>query len=121
MRFLSTLGSITIWGYGGYMVLQGMEMIRLGRARPEEVMSVGALVAFISYLWRFYGPVHNLSPMNDRIQRAATSAERVFETLDTNPDIQDAADAVAMPRSSGGSVSRTSRFTTRPGPTSWRT
>jgi len=70
-------------------------------AREGEVLTVGALVAFISYLWRFYGPVHNLSHMNDRIQRAATSAERVFETLDTHPEVQDAPDAVEMPHIQG--------------------
>lgn len=101
MRFLSTLGSITIWGYGGYLVLRGMELVRQGSAHEGEVLTVGALVAFISYLWRFYGPVHNLSHMNDRIQRAATSAERVFETLDTNPEIQDAPNAVEMPEIQG--------------------
>ncbi|HIE52962.1 MAG TPA: ABC transporter ATP-binding protein [Armatimonadetes bacterium] len=84
MRFLSTLGFITIWGYGGYQVITG------------GGVTLGVLTAFISYLWRFYGPVHSLVRMNERIQRAATSAERVFEILDTLPDVADAPNAVEL-------------------------
>ena len=45
--------------------------------------------------------MHQLSHMNDRIQRVAASAERVFELIDTKPDIADADDAIEIPRIEG--------------------
>jgi len=84
--FVTSLGFVSIWGYGGYMVITGQSGITLG-----------VLVAFISYLWRFYGPLQNLSRMSQRIQRAATAAQRVFEVLDSRPDVPDSPDARPMP------------------------
>jgi len=76
-----------VWGYGGSVVLNSR----------GELMTVGALMAFINYLWRFYGPVQTLSAVNDQVQAAATAAERVFELIDTKPDIDDDEDAVDLP------------------------
>ena len=44
---------------------------------------------FTSYMYRFYGPVESLCRLNHRFQRAATSAERVFDVLDTHPEVID--------------------------------
>ncbi|MCS6859047.1 MAG: ABC transporter ATP-binding protein/permease, partial [Abditibacteriales bacterium] len=82
---------ITVWGYGGSIVLNSQ----------GERMTVGALIAFINYLWRFYGPVQTLSAVNDQVQAAATAAERVFELLDTKPEIDDDEDAVDLPAIKG--------------------
>jgi ATP-binding cassette subfamily B protein len=88
--FIMSLGSLAIWGYGGLLV-----------ARGDKGVSLGMLVAFTSYLWRFYGPVQNVSRMSQRLQRAATSAQRVFEVLDTSPDVRDASTAKELPRIEG--------------------
>ena len=69
----TTLGSILIFSVGGYMVMKGMA-------------TVGTLVAFTSYLWRFYMPVQRFGRMNHWLQRSLTSAERVFEILDADPE-----------------------------------
>ncbi|MGQ9525514.1 MAG: ABC transporter ATP-binding protein [Armatimonadota bacterium] len=76
--FVMSLGGLAIWGYGGWMV-----------ATNQPGVTLGVLVAFTSYLWRFYGPVQNISRMSQRLQRAATAAQRVFEVLDTRPDVRD--------------------------------
>jgi ATP-binding cassette subfamily B protein len=55
----------------------------------------------LQYLYRFYAPVHALCSMNDRIQSVAASAERVFELIDTQPDVDDAADAIDLPTVEG--------------------
>jgi len=83
MGFVTTLGSLIVWGYGGAQVIRGE-------------LTLGVLVAYIGYLWRFYAPVQQLSQMNDRIQRAATAAERVFEVLDTEPEVVDAPGAIEL-------------------------
>lgn len=84
MGFLTVLGTLTVWGYGGYRVI------------VEHDLTLGTLIVFIGLIWRFYGPVHNLSHMSDRIQQVATSAERVFELLDTQPEIQSAPNALRL-------------------------
>ena len=48
-------------------------------------------------MYRFYGPVESLCRLNHRFQRAATSAERVFEVLDTHPEVIDQPGAMTMP------------------------
>ncbi|NKB66019.1 MAG: ATP-binding cassette domain-containing protein [Candidatus Latescibacteria bacterium] len=84
MTFITSIGTIIIWWVGGHKVLDG-------------ALTLGAFVAFTQYMYRFYGPVESLCRLNHRFQRAATSAERVFEVLDTHPEIVDQDQAVPMP------------------------
>ncbi len=88
MTFLTSLGTLIIWWMGGNKVLSGS-------------LSIGEFVAFTGYMWQFYGPVESLCRLNHRFQRAATSAERIFEVLDTQSDVADRPGAVSMPRISG--------------------
>jgi ATP-binding cassette subfamily B protein len=81
--FTTSIGFLVVWGYGGYLVIQGD-------------LSLGSMMAFIGYLWRFYAPIQNLTRFTHRLQRAATAAERIFEILDTPPEIQDAPDAIDL-------------------------
>lgn len=69
----TALGAILIFSVGGHMVMRGEA-------------TVGTLVAFIGYLWRFYRPVQQFGRMNHRLQHSLTSAERVFEILDADPE-----------------------------------
>ncbi|NLC56673.1 MAG: ABC transporter ATP-binding protein [Armatimonadetes bacterium] len=89
LGFLSTVGTLSIWAYGGYLVI------------VKQTLTPGVLVAFLQYLMRFYQPMYRLSMMNDRIQHVATSAERVFELMDTRPDVEDAPDAEPIPTIEG--------------------
>jgi ATP-binding cassette subfamily B protein len=73
VQIQTSLGSILIFVVGGYMVINGLE-------------SIGTLVAFMGYLWRFYRPVQEFGRMNHRMQHCVTSAERVFEILDADPE-----------------------------------
>ena len=47
-------------------------------------------------MMQFFGPVRTLCEMNERFIRAGTSAERVFEIMDTPPSVADKDDAVAL-------------------------
>ncbi len=73
--FLVALGGLLVWGLGGYWVI----------TQPDR-LTLGTLVAFIGYMSQFYGPVAFLARMNDSVQQAATSAERVFEIIDAVPE-----------------------------------
>lgn len=76
LTFATSLGTVIIWGYGGYLVI------------TDGSLSVGDLVAFLYYLNQFYNPLRGLSGFSDVIQQASTAAERVFEILDTEPEVK---------------------------------
>jgi ATP-binding cassette subfamily B multidrug efflux pump len=54
-------------------------------------------MAFVNYQWRFWGPISAISKVYSQVLSAMASAERVFEFLDTEPEIQNAPDAVPLP------------------------
>ena len=78
--FVMMLGSLVIWGLGGYMVVTGKVF------SSESALTAGGLVAFINYMWMFYGPVQFFVGLNETFISALTSAERVFEVLDAEPE-----------------------------------
>lgn len=84
LSLLMSMGSFIIWIFGGYQVLL-------------NAMTLGTLMAFSGYLMQFYSPFQNFSRVLDWTTRSLTAAERVFEILDTEPDIRDASNAVSMP------------------------
>ncbi|MHC5059453.1 MAG: ABC transporter ATP-binding protein, partial [Planctomycetota bacterium] len=86
-----------IMASGGLLVryVGGMGVI------SKEGMTVGILIAFAGYLWRFYGPLQSITRLNDWLTRSLTAAERVFEILDTEPGITESGDAVALPELEG--------------------
>ena len=88
MAFITYLGTVIIWWVGGRKVMGGD-------------LTLGDFIAFTGYMWQFYLPVETLCRLNHRFQHAATSAERVFEILDAEPDIADAPHAMALPEVAG--------------------
>ena len=64
-------------------------------------LTVGTLITFGSLLWRFYGPLQMLTRLNDWITRSLTSAERVFEVLDAEPEVKEAEEPVRVPSLEG--------------------
>ena len=88
MQLITFSGSILIWLVGGWQIFQGD-------------LTLGTLVMFQSYMMQFFGPVSTLCQMNERFIRAGTSAERVFEILDTPPTVADKKDAIALANITG--------------------
>ncbi len=60
-------------------------------------VTIGALIALSQYVWRFWQPVINLSNFYNQILIANSAAERVFQVLDTEPDITNKAGAIELP------------------------
>lgn len=83
-------------------------------AVPGEPVTVGVVVAFIAYLQQFYAPVRDLSMVYNLMQSAMASAERIFEVLDTRPQITDRPDAYPLPRATGDVVFDGVEFGYRP-------
>ena len=87
---LSTIGLAIVLGFGGYLALQ-----------TPPLITVGVIVSFLVYVRRFFQPVQQLAQLSAQLQSAMAGAERIFELLDTEPDLADAAGAVEMPLISG--------------------
>ena len=81
--FVAALGMVAVLGIGARMVTQG-------------VLTVGTLVAFLSYLQSLYGPIRSLVEIDNVFQQAIAAGERIFELLDEEPEITDAPDAVEL-------------------------
>jgi ABC-type multidrug transport system fused ATPase/permease subunit len=56
----------------------------------------GTLVAFVLYIQRFFDPIRDMVLQYTQIQRAMAGGERIFEVLDTEPEIVDAPDAIEL-------------------------
>ena len=80
------------WGIGSMvMYLIGVRFIGL----PE--VTVGVLVAFGTYINMFWHPIMNLSNFYNQLVTNVSAAERIFEILDTDPDIKDESNAIELP------------------------
>lgn len=88
---LMRIGTVLVWLVGGYMVIRG----------TDQTVTIGTLTAFIGWVALFYGPIMELANSNRMITRAASSAQRVFEVLDTPPEIFSRAAAVKKDRLEG--------------------
>ncbi|KLV27325.1 ABC transporter ATP-binding protein [Niallia circulans] len=64
-------------------------------------VSTGTLVAFIGYVNNFWNPVINMGNFYNALITASAYLERIFETLDVEPDIKDQPKAIPMPTIKG--------------------
>jgi ABC-type multidrug transport system fused ATPase/permease subunit len=81
MMFLGSLGTVLI-------LLYGVGLVQVGD------ITVGSLVAFVGYLALFYTPINQLHSVNHMLQHALASGERLFEIIDTVPEVQEAPNAI---------------------------
>jgi len=87
MRFCTQIGMLVIWLLGGWWTIQNVQYTQAHGEPMSGGMTVGALVAFTGYMNLFYRPIHMIAHMDRMFNRAATSAQRIFEVLDTEPAI----------------------------------
>jgi len=80
---VSGLGTAIVLGYAGSLVMQ-------------REITVGELAAFILYLGMFFGPIQTMGDLYNAVLSAAASAERIFQLLDTEPQIKDRPDATGL-------------------------
>ncbi len=85
---LSVLGSVLVWVYGGWLVIEGE-------------IGLGALVAFTMYLMMIQMPFRFLGWMLMLEQRAKASAGRIFEILDETSEIKDKENKIEMEKLEG--------------------
>ena len=83
LRFISMLGGVLVLGFGARMVV-------------NDQLSLGTLVAFLSYITSFYDPLRRLTEVDNVFQQAIAAGARIMELLDAEPEINDAPDAIVL-------------------------
>ncbi|KLO22465.1 MULTISPECIES: ABC transporter ATP-binding protein [unclassified Marinitoga] len=84
------------WGIGSVVVFYlSVKMINLNE------VTVGTVVAFVGYISMFWRPIMNLSNFYNSLVTNISAAERIFEILDTEPNIINPENAEIMPKING--------------------
>ena len=64
---------------------------------PDATLTVGLLIAFTSYIGRFWAPINTLASFYNSLLTAISYLERIFETIDEPIRVKDAPDAKELP------------------------
>jgi ATP-binding cassette subfamily B protein len=80
------------WGMGTIVVFwYGVHLLNTG------TITIGLLIAFTGYIGMFWHPVMEISNLYNTLVSNMSGAERIFEILDINPEIQDRPEAIVLP------------------------
>ena len=83
LGLVSGIGIAIVLGYGGSLV-------------TRHDMTVGDLALFILYVQMFFGPIQTMGDLYNGILSAGACAERIFQLLDTVPQVIDRPNASAL-------------------------
>ncbi len=78
---LANLGTAIVFGYGGWLYIQGD-------------VGIGTLVAFTGYLANFFDPVQQLSQLYNTFLAATAALDKIFDVMDVEPQLTEAPEAV---------------------------
>jgi len=84
LGLIANFGMVLIVWYGGLSVMRGQ-------------LTLGELVAFTTYLTQLVQPVRRLGMIIPALAMASAAGERVFEILDAESDVREAAEAIELP------------------------
>ncbi|HET7574089.1 MAG TPA: ABC transporter ATP-binding protein, partial [Solirubrobacterales bacterium] len=87
VELLSAVGTAVILLFGGYQALN----LDPG---PDRAAQIGVVVAFVGYLNRFFEPIQELSQLYTTYQQGMAALDKIFDLLDTPPDMVDAPGAI---------------------------
>lgn len=98
VRMSDSFGSAIDFSWGiGCIALYFFGIVVL----KEEHISVGTFIAFGTYINMFWQPINNLSNFYNQIITNIAGAERIFEIIDTEPEIVDGKEAMELPEIEG--------------------
>ena len=80
-----------------------------------KLAAVGTFYIFIDYMRRFFLPLRDLTAKYSVMQSSMASAERIFQLLDTQPEVVDVSRDLAPDLGARGGAAADARATTRPG------
>jgi ATP-binding cassette subfamily B protein len=81
VELLSAIGSAAIILYGGYQAI-------------DHRIEIGVMVAFVGYLNLFFDPIQQISQLYTTYQQGMAALDKIFDLLDTEPDMVDRPDAL---------------------------
>jgi len=81
VELLAAIGTAVILLYGGSQAIEG-------------AIQIGVIVAFVGYLATFFEPIQELSQLYTTYQQGMAALDKIFDLLDTEPDMVDAPDAI---------------------------
>ncbi|HET6832027.1 MAG TPA: ABC transporter ATP-binding protein [Solirubrobacterales bacterium] len=81
VELLSAIGTAAILLFGGYQVVDGN-------------VEIGVLIAFVGYLQTFFDPIQQISQLYTTYQQGMAALDKIFDLLDTEPDLVDPPDAI---------------------------
>ncbi len=84
----------------------GISLVLLGGGilLSKQMITIGVIAAFLSYINRFFQPMQRLSNLLNQLSRSMASCERIFEILDEQPEIEDPENALDNPEIKQGEV-----------------
>lgn len=100
--FLGILATGVVLWFGGAAVING-------------TITIGIVVAFLTYVTRFFQPIQELTQLYAMMQSAMAGGERVINLLDSPPTVTDRPDAIDAPPLDGHIELRDVRFAYRDG------
>ena len=83
VQIVGAFGTCVVLWLGGMSIINGS-------------ITLGIVIAFLLYVEKFFRPLVNLTTFYNTVQSAMSAAERIFVTLDTEPRIADAPDAIEL-------------------------
>lgn len=89
VQVLSAVGPAALYGYGGYLVVQGQ-------------IGLGTVVAFATYLTRLYAPASSLASVNTTVIGALALFDRVFRFLDVEQSVPEPDTPQSLPTPAAG-------------------
>ncbi len=102
-EFLQSFGPILVIFYGSYLV-----------ATSGGAFTIGELVTFYGFLSHLYLPTRRLADYSAQLAQKLAALDRVFEVLDSQPDIQDNPNAMPLLKAAGALEFRDVQFAYTP-------
>jgi ABC-type multidrug transport system fused ATPase/permease subunit len=81
VELLASVGTAAILLYGGTQAI-------------DHAIQIGTIIAFVGYLQVFFEPIQQLSQLYTTYQQGMAALDKIFDLLDTAPDMIDAPDAI---------------------------
>ncbi|MDX6623625.1 MAG: ATP-binding cassette, subfamily bacterial [Solirubrobacterales bacterium] len=81
VELLAAMATAVILVYGGSQAIDG-------------AIQIGVIVAFVGYLTTFFEPIQQLSQLYTTYQQGMAALDKIFDLLDTEPDMVDAPGAI---------------------------
>ncbi len=88
LHLIGASGAVVVLGAGTYLI-------------SRNIMTVGTLTAFSMYIAHFYRPINEFVHTFDTVQRTLAAGERIFDVLDTVPEIRDPEQPLPLPAPRG--------------------